>query len=179
MCTASILTKISVHSSDFVQKKIKNKLVGHRPFSKILVGGRPNFWNWSVADQCQKFWLATDQRFKNGCSPTNLTQNGRPPTKFWKMVAHRPILKIFVGHRPLSKKTFVTNQIFKNGRSPTTFKRNGWPPTNFFKNGRSPTTFKKNGWPPTEFWKMVAAQPLWHKLIGHRLILKKCCSPTN
>ena len=99
MCTASILAKISVHSSDFVQKKWKNKLVDHQPFSKNLVGHRPKFQKWLLTDQFQKFWLATDQNFKNGL----LTDQFQ---KFW----------------------LATDQNFKNGCSPTNFKNCGWPP---------------------------------------------------
>ena len=69
---------------------------------KKMVGHQPNFEKWLLTDQFQKKWLATNQNLKNGCSPTNFKNYGWPPTKISKMVAHRPISKILVGHRPNS-----------------------------------------------------------------------------
>ena len=71
-----------------------SKMVAHRPISKILVGHRPKFQKWLLTDQFQKFWLATDQNFKNGCSPTNFKNCGWPPNKIKILVGSQAKLKL-------------------------------------------------------------------------------------
>ncbi len=64
------------------------KMVAHRPISKKMVGHQPKFEKWLLTNQFQKLWLATDQNFKNGCSPTNFKNFGWPPTKFNLISVH-------------------------------------------------------------------------------------------
>jgi len=82
--------------------------------SKILVGHRPTFQKWLLTNQFNTKWSTTDQVLKNGCSPTNFEKfllatdhfqkNRLLPTKFSKMVGHRPLLKEMVGHQPTFSK---------------------------------------------------------------------------
>ena len=46
-------------------------------------------------------------------SQTHYKNYGWPPTKFSKMVAHRPISKILVGHRPKFQKWLLTDPFQK------------------------------------------------------------------
>ena len=88
--------------------------------------------------QFQKLWLATDQIFKNGCTPTNF--------------------KTMVSHQPNFEKCLLT----KN------FQKLWLGTCKNFKNGCSPTNFKNFGWPPTKISKMVAHRPISKILVGHQ-----------
>jgi len=79
-----------------------SKMAAHRPISKKWLATNQKLKNGCSPTNFKKKGLATNQNLKNGCSPTNFKNYGWPPTKISKMVAHRPISKILVGHRPNS-----------------------------------------------------------------------------
>ena len=85
-CPLTTLTQIDWPSTNFEKMLLTNH------FQKKWLATDQPFQNWSLTDQLNKKWLATNQVLKNGCSPTNFDFFRWPPTKFWKLAAHRPNL---------------------------------------------------------------------------------------
>ena len=78
-------------------------MFAHQEFSEIMVGHLQKFEKWLLTNQFQKFWLATDQNFKNRCSPTNFKNFGWPPTKIKNFGRPPNKIKNLVGSQPKLK----------------------------------------------------------------------------
>ena len=114
--------------------------IGQYGFGRIIFF-REKYSGKKITNQFQKLWLATDQIFKNGCSPTNFKKMVGHQPKFEKWLLTDQFQKERVGHQPKFEKWLLTNQFqklwlatdqnFENGCSPTNFKNFGWPPTKF------------------------------------------------
>ena len=155
MCTASILAKISVHSSDFVQKNRKTNWLATNHLQKIRFATDQSLKNGCSPTIFKNYGWPPTKISKNGCSPTNFKNYGWPPTKISKMVAHRPISKIVVGHQTNSKNLVGSQAKLKLGGLLT--KRFGGFLANEFPHVIIQILIKNQAWKTT--WQDGTIQP--------------------